>query len=154
MRPVYRIFVILAYAILFGFSPLFAQVPVNLTPTTTVVKETVNNTSASGTYSNPSVGTTIGNVSKLPLSQLLPGFHGKIYASVVLFWGSGSGKQTPLREIVHQGDSAKAPPRNLIRVIDAIDEGTQRWGGHCHDIADGVSKALAGGEGSPARNPG
>jgi Bacterial Ig domain len=66
------------------------QIPVNLTPTTTVAKETQNNTSASGTYSNPSVGTTIGNVSKLPLVQMLPGFHGKIYASVVLFWGSSN----------------------------------------------------------------
>lgn len=66
----------------------FAQIPVDLTPTTTVAQQTQNNTSASGTYSNPSVGTTIGNLSKLPLAQLLPGFHGKIYASVVLFWGS------------------------------------------------------------------
>ena len=67
----------------------FAQIPVNLTPTTTVSGETQNNTSASGTYSNPSVGTVIGNVSKLPLKSLLPGYNGKIYASVVLFWGSG-----------------------------------------------------------------
>jgi len=44
-------------------SPLFAQIPVNLKPVTTVSQETVNNTSASGTYSNPSVGTVIGNVS-------------------------------------------------------------------------------------------
>lgn len=70
-------------------TPVFAQIPVNLTPTTSVAQETNNNTSASGTYSNASVGTTIGNVSKLPLGQMLPGFHGKIYASVVLFWGSG-----------------------------------------------------------------
>jgi hypothetical protein len=89
VRRLYWIFVILASTVL--CSPVFAQFPVNLTPTSTVIKETRNNTSASGTYSNPSVGTTIGNVSKLPLSQLLPGFHGKIYASVVLFWGSGNG---------------------------------------------------------------
>jgi Bacterial Ig domain len=68
----------------------FAQIPVDLTPTTTVSQETQNNTSASGTYSDASVGTTIGNVSKLPLGQLLPGFHGKMYASVVLFWGSSN----------------------------------------------------------------
>jgi hypothetical protein len=84
------IFVFLASAVL--ISPAVAQFPINLSPTTTVTLETQNNTSASGKYSNPSVGTTIGNVSKLPMSQLLPGFHGKIYASVVLFWGSGSGK--------------------------------------------------------------
>ena len=54
MQRLCRIVVILGAV---SFSPLFAQFPVNLTPTTTVVKETVNNTSASGTYSNPSVGT-------------------------------------------------------------------------------------------------
>src|SRR5207244_9149882 len=117
VRPVYRIFVILAGAILFGFSPLFAQVPVNLTPTTTVSKETVNNTSASGTYSNPSVGTTIGNVSKLPLSQLLPGFHGKIYASVVLFWGSGSGKH------INVGYSAADPAQVDCQIKDIFSSG-------------------------------
>lgn len=66
----------------------FAQKPVDLTPTTTVAKQTQNNTSASGKYSDPSIGTTLGNVAKLPLKQLLPGYSGKIYASVVLFWGS------------------------------------------------------------------
>jgi Bacterial Ig domain len=85
MRPIYFILAVIAAML----APAFAQLPVNLTPTTTVAKETQNNTSASGAYSNPSVGTVLGNVSKLPLRQLLPGFHGKIYASVVLFWGSG-----------------------------------------------------------------
>lgn len=84
MRNILTIFVMSAALTMLGF----AQTPVNLTPTTTVMKETQNNTSASGTYSDPTVGTTIGNLSKLPLGQLLPGFHGKIYASVVLFWGS------------------------------------------------------------------
>jgi len=98
-------------------SPLFAQFPVNLTPVTTVSQETVNNTSASGTYSNPSVGTTIGNVSKLPLSQLLPGFHGKIYASVVLFWGSGSGKH------INVGYSAADPAQVDRQIKDIISRG-------------------------------
>jgi hypothetical protein len=110
-----RIFVILGSAV--SFSPAFAQFPVNLTPTTTVSKETVNNTSASGTYSNASVGTTIGNVSKLPLSQLLPGFHGKIYASVVLFWGSGSGKH------INVGYSAADPAQVDRQIADIISRG-------------------------------
>lgn len=82
-----RVFLILAVALAL-LCPAFAQKPVNLTPTTTVAKQTQLNTSASGTYSDPSVGTILGNVSKLPLRQLLPGYSGKIYASVVLFWGS------------------------------------------------------------------
>src|SRR5947209_9666989 len=89
----------------------FAQTPVNLTPTTTVAEQTKNNTSASGTYSNPSVGTTLGNLSKLPLRQLLPGFSGKIYASVVLFWGSG--------KHINVGYSA-ADPAQVDRQIEDI----------------------------------
>jgi len=89
----------------------FAQTPVNLTPTTTVAEQTQNNTSASGTYSNPSVGTTLGNLSKLPLRQLLPGFSGKIYASVVLFWGSG--------KHINVGYSA-ADPAQVDRQIEDI----------------------------------
>ncbi len=115
MRHLYWIFVILAST--FVCSAAFAQFPVNLTPTTTVSIETSNNTSASGTYSNPSVGTTIGNVSKLPLSQLLPGFHGKIYASVVLFWGSGSGKH------ISVGYSAKDPAQVDRQIKDIISRG-------------------------------
>ena len=115
MQRVFRIFVILGSVL--SFSPLFAQFPVNLTPTTTVTKETVNNTSASGTYSNASVGTTIGNVSKLPLSQLLPGFHGKIYASVVLFWGSGSGKH------ISVGYNAADPAQVDRQIKDIISRG-------------------------------
>jgi len=115
VQRLYWIFVILIGAS--SFSPLFAQFPVNLTPVTTVSQETVNNTSASGTYSNPSVGTTIGNVSKLPLSQLLPGFHGKIYASVVLFWGSGSGKH------INVGYSAADPAQVDRQIKDIISRG-------------------------------
>jgi len=115
VQRLFRIFVILGSV--FSFSPLFAQFPVNFTPTTTVTKETVNNTSASGTYSNPSVGTTIGNVSKLPLSQLLPGFHGKIYASVVLFWGSGSGKH------INVGYSAADPAQVDRQIKDILSRG-------------------------------
>ena len=109
------IFVFLASAVL--ASPAFAQFPVNLSPTTTVTLETQNNTSASGKYSNPMVGTTIGNVSKLPMSQLLPGFHGKIYASVVLFWGSGSGKH------INVGYSAADPAQVDRQINDIISRG-------------------------------
>lgn len=98
-------------------SPLFAQIPVNLKPVTTVSQETINNTSASGTYSNPSVGTVIGNVSKLPMSQLLPGYNGKIYASVVLFWGSGSGKH------INVGYSAADPAQVDRQIKDIISRG-------------------------------
>jgi Big-like domain-containing protein len=82
-----RLFVIIAMNLAL-LCPAFAQKPVDLTPTTTVAKQTQLNTSASGTYSDPSVGTILGNVSKLSLRQLLPGYNGKLYASVVLFWGS------------------------------------------------------------------
>lgn len=115
MQSLYRILLIVASAA--SLSPLFAQIPVNLTPTTSVTIETRNNTSASGTYSNPSVGTTIGNVSKLPLSQLLPGFNGKIYASVVLFWGSGSGKH------INVGYSAADPAQVDRQISDIISRG-------------------------------
>jgi Bacterial Ig domain len=108
-------FLVLASAAL--CSPLFAQLPVNLKPVTTVNQETVNNTSASGTYSDPSVGTVIGNVSKLPMSQLLPGFQGKIYASVVLFWGSGSGKH------INVGYSAADPAQVDRQIKDIISRG-------------------------------
>ena len=111
----------------------FAQTPVNLTPTTTVAEQTQNNTSASGTYSNPSVGTTLGNLSKLPLRQLLPGFSGKIYASVVLFWGSGkhinvgysaadpaqvaaTGRNRQCRLGEHRGRHTREIGRSLLRV--------------------------------------
>jgi len=63
------------------------------------------------------VGTTIGNVSKLPMSQLLPGFHGKIYASVVLFWGSGSGKH------INVGYSAADPAQVDRQINDIISRG-------------------------------
>lgn len=96
-------------------APVFAQTPVNLTPTTTVAQQTQNNTSAPGTYSNPSVGTTIGNVSKLPLGQLLPGFHGKIYASVVLFWGSS--------KHINVGYSAADPAQVDRQIQDIISRG-------------------------------
>jgi len=109
------IFVFLASAVF--ASPAFAQSPVNLSPTTTVTLETQNNTSASGKYSDPMVGTTIGNVSKLPMSQLLPGFHGKIYASVVLFWGSGSGKH------INVGYSAADPAQVDRQINDIISRG-------------------------------
>jgi hypothetical protein len=92
-----------------------AQIPVNLTPTTSVPQETQNNTSASGTYSNPSVGTTIGNVSKLPVGQLLPGFHGKIYASVVLFWGSS--------KHINVGYNAADPAQVDRQIKDIISRG-------------------------------
>ena len=93
----------------------FAQIPVNLKPTTSIAQETQNNTSASGTYSNPSVGTTIGNLSKLPLGQLLPGFHGKIYASVVLFWGSS--------KHINVGYSAADPAQVDRQIEDIISRG-------------------------------
>ncbi|HVO62083.1 MAG TPA: Ig-like domain-containing protein [Terriglobales bacterium] len=93
----------------------FAQIPVNLKPTTTVAVETQNNTSASGTYSNPSVGTTLGNLSKLPLAQLLPGFHGKIYASVVLFWGSS--------KHINVGYNAADPAQVDRQIEDIISRG-------------------------------
>lgn len=115
MQRCYRIVTFLASAAL--LSPAFAQVPVNLTPTTTLSKQTSINTSASGTYSNPSVGTTLGNVSKLPLGQLLPGFHGKIYASVVLFWGSGSGKH------INVGYNATDPAQVDRQINDIISRG-------------------------------
>lgn len=92
-----------------------AQIPVNLTPTTTVAQQTQNNTSASGTYSNPSVGTTIGNVSKLPVGQLLPGFHGKVYASVVLFWGSS--------KHINVGYSAADPAQVDRQIQDILSRG-------------------------------
>ena len=97
------------------FASAFAQLPVNLTPTTTVTKELRINTSASGTYSNPSVGTTLGNVSKLPLRQLLPGFSGKIYASVVLFWGSS--------KHINVGYSAIDPAQVDRQIKDIISRG-------------------------------
>ena len=115
MRHLCSTFLILASAA--SCSPLFAQIPVNLRPVTTVSQETVNNTSASGTYSDPSVGTVIGNVSKLPMSQLLPGFQGKIYASVVLFWGSGSGKH------INVGYSAADPAQVDRQIKDIISRG-------------------------------
>jgi hypothetical protein len=93
----------------------FAQIPVSLKTTTTVSKETQNNTSASGTYSNPSVGTTLGNVSKLPLRQLLPGYSGKIYASVVLFWGS--------TKHINVGYSAVDPAQVDRQIQDIISRG-------------------------------
>jgi Bacterial Ig domain len=96
-------------------SSAWAQLPVNLTPTTTVAKQTQNNTSASGTYSNASVGTTIGNLSKLPLRQLLPGFHGKIYASVVLFWGSS--------KHINVGYNAADPAQVDRQIEDIISRG-------------------------------
>jgi hypothetical protein len=96
-------------------APVFAQIPVNLTPTTSVAQETQNNTSAPGTYSDPSVGTTIGNVSKLPLRQLLPGFNGKIYASVVLFWGSS--------KHINVGYSAVDPAQVDRQIQDIISRG-------------------------------
>jgi len=95
--------------------PAFAQKPVDLTPVTTVAKQTQNNTSASGTYSDPSVGTTLGNVSKIPFRQLLPGFNGKIYASVVLFWGN--------RNHLNVGYNAADPRQVDKQIEDMISRG-------------------------------
>ncbi|HZU43769.1 MAG TPA: hypothetical protein VE994_13915, partial [Terriglobales bacterium] len=95
--------------------PVFAQKPVNLTPTTTVTKQTELNTSASGSYSDPSVGTILGNVSKLPVGQLLPGYSGKLYASVVLFWGSN--------KHINVGYNATDPAQVDRQIKDIISRG-------------------------------
>jgi hypothetical protein len=93
----------------------YAQIPVDLTPTTSVTAETKVNTSASGTYGDPSAGTTLGNVSKLPLRQLLPGYHGKMYASVVLFWGSS--------KHINVGYNATDPAQVDRQIQDIISRG-------------------------------
>ena len=60
-----------------------------ITPTTTLSAQTSNNTSASNTFvALPNGDPTPGNVSKLPIRNLLPGFTGKVLAHYMPWWGN------------------------------------------------------------------
>src|SRR5438105_1196566 len=59
------------------------------TPTTTLSAQTSNNTSASNSVTGLSDGDAKpGNVSKLPVRDLLPGFNGKVLAHYMPWWGN------------------------------------------------------------------
>lgn len=59
-----------------------------ITPTTTRTAETANNTSTANTFTGLTNGDAApGNVSKLPIRNLLPGFTGKVLAHYMPWWG-------------------------------------------------------------------
>lgn len=60
-----------------------------ITPTTTLSAQTSNNTSTSNLFvALPNGDPTPGNVSKLPIRNLLPGFTGKVLAHYMPWWGN------------------------------------------------------------------
>jgi len=74
------------------FAELLAQASTPVTPTTTLAKETGNNTSAANTFQtqiNGNIGAN--NVSKVPLRSLLyNGSHTKLYAHLMPWFGTSS----------------------------------------------------------------
>src|SRR3954463_12419207 len=61
---------------------------ITITPTTTLTAQTSNNTSASNTFTGlPNGNAAPGNVSKLPVRELMPGFTGKVLAHYMPWWG-------------------------------------------------------------------
>jgi hypothetical protein len=60
-----------------------------ITPTTTLSAQTGNNTSAANTFTGlPNGDPKPGNVSKLPIRDLVPGYNGKILAHYMPWWGN------------------------------------------------------------------
>lgn len=62
---------------------------ITITPTTTLAAQTSNNTSTANTFTGlPNGDPAGGNVSKLPVRNLLPGFSGKVLAHYMPWWGN------------------------------------------------------------------
>jgi hypothetical protein len=87
-----------------------------ITPTTTLAAQTSNNTSASNTFAGLPNGDPVGgNVSKLPIRNLLPGFTGKVLAHYMPWWGNNGH--------ISIGYSSHDPAQAEATVMDMMSRG-------------------------------
>jgi hypothetical protein len=86
---------------------------VTITPTTTLSAQTANNTSASSSFAAlPNGDPTPGNVSKLPIRNLLPGFTGKVLAHYMPWWGKSG--HIDIGQSSHDAAQAEAIVQDMI----------------------------------------
>ncbi|MCU1311505.1 MAG: hypothetical protein JWO20_2630 [Candidatus Angelobacter sp.] len=87
-----------------------------ITPTTTLAAETAKNSSAADSFAGlPNGNAAPGNVSKLPIRNLLPGYSGKILAHYMPWWGKTSH--------ISIGYSSLDPAQAEKTVVDMISRG-------------------------------
>lgn len=104
-----------AVALLCSSIPALAAIPI--TPTTTISAETSNNTSAAGTFAAQTNGNAKpGNVSKLPIRELLyPGATTKIYVHLMPWFGPSNH--------MNVGYDSADPAQVKRQVLDMVSRG-------------------------------
>src|SRR3954462_9457188 len=84
-----------------------------ITPTTTRTAETSNNTSAANTFTGlPNGNAAPGNVSKISIHELLPGFGGKVLAHYMPWWGKSG--HIDIGQSAHDAAQAEKIVKDMI----------------------------------------